>query len=168
MYIIVMKNIMPPDTSFVGEVYDLKGSTTGRSTPQENRKPGVPLKDLDFTYDIHIGEDIKNLVIERITRDSTFLEQHQIMDYSLLLGVHDKARDVQIPLENDQFLFQCTTTDKNKIVFIGIIDFLIQYNSFKKFEHTVKSFTQEKNFSVQPPPEYANRFINYMKTKILA
>ena len=34
-YVVVMLNIMPPDSSYLHELYDLKGSTTGRMTKME-------------------------------------------------------------------------------------------------------------------------------------
>jgi len=48
-YICVMKNLFSINTDrAIDEIFDLKGSKLDRQTAPENRKPGIPLKDLDF------------------------------------------------------------------------------------------------------------------------
>eukprot|EP01083_Nonionella_stella_P003891 11195_1 len=54
------------------------------------------LKDLDFTKDeqcIYIGLNRKNRWLEQLQKDTAFLTELNVMDYSLLLGMHYKLND---------------------------------------------------------------------------
>lgn len=65
----------------------MKGSTLGR---RANRGDGVH-KDLDFVDEgrkLRIGPEIKDRIMTQLARDTEFLVKMQIMDYSMLLGVH--------------------------------------------------------------------------------
>lgn len=78
---VVMGNAF--DTNIkITEVYDLKGSTIGRTNPGEGVK-----KDLDLKQSINLGEARKARLIEQLTLDVKFLEKNSIIDYSLLLGI---------------------------------------------------------------------------------
>jgi len=76
-------------------IYDLKGSTVGRSSgPDKVRKEGVVYKDLDLVDDqakFQLGTKRK-LFMEQLEKDASFLASLNIMDYSLLIGIHDEAR----------------------------------------------------------------------------
>ena len=76
-------------------IYDLKGSTVGRSSgPDKVRKEGVVYKDLDLVDDqvkFQLGTK-RRLFMEQLEKDASFLASLNIMDYSLLIGIHDKTR----------------------------------------------------------------------------
>merc|ERR1711974_107826 len=80
---IVLKNVfftlLPID-----EVYDLKGSEYGR-TNTEGR--GV-LKDLDFKRKLNLTPEMRTKFLAQINADSKFLEELQLIDCSLLVGIH--------------------------------------------------------------------------------
>jgi 1-phosphatidylinositol-4-phosphate 5-kinase len=71
----------------INTIYDLKGSLVGRSaTPEERASAGV-LKDNDLILDqnkLKLGSK-RELFLSQIEKDSTFLSQLNIMDYSLLV-----------------------------------------------------------------------------------
>lgn len=74
--------------------YDLKGSTYGRKADKAERKKKSPTwKDLDFMEHhpngISLEADTYNALIKTIQRDCRVLESFKIMDYSLLVGVHN-------------------------------------------------------------------------------
>ena len=77
----------------VHKKYDLKGSTVDRDASEKEKLKKEPtLKDNDFVKDgvkIIIGEEAKGKLMETINADVDFLAKHDIMDYSLLLGIHD-------------------------------------------------------------------------------
>ena len=64
-----------------------------REASQKEREKNHPtFKDNDFLNDgvkIHIGEEAKSKLMETLAADVEFLTKLHIMDYSLLLGVHD-------------------------------------------------------------------------------
>jgi len=74
--------------------YDLKGSWIGRNTPVEKRgDTTVALKDIDFQEAgevIRVGEEKKKAMLAQMASDADFLRQHGIIDYSLLVGIHDR------------------------------------------------------------------------------
>ncbi len=94
-YMVVMRNIFSNHLR-IHKKYDLKGSTVDREASQKEREKTHPtFKDNDFLNDgvkIHIGEDAKAKLLETLAADVEFLTRLHIMDYSLLLGVHDCDR----------------------------------------------------------------------------
>eukprot|EP00937_MAST-01D_sp_MAST-1D-sp2_P006173 g6173.t1 len=59
--------------------------------------------------------------------------------------------------------------ERECIVFVGIIDTLIPFKLFKKSEHVAKSLILGKGaqFSVVPPNEYMQRFVQFMSTQVI-
>eukprot|EP01130_Rhizamoeba_saxonica_P010926 TRINITY_DN4511_c0_g1_i2.p1 TRINITY_DN4511_c0_g1~~TRINITY_DN4511_c0_g1_i2.p1 ORF type:complete len:891 (-),score=118.16 TRINITY_DN4511_c0_g1_i2:111-2783(-) len=161
MFVTVMKNIMP-DSNFLDELYDLKGSTDGRKTAMKDRKPGVPLKDLDFGDQLIDLGTKKDEVLHIIERDSKFLEECNVMDYSLLLGI--KRNKHPIGPSNEHGLY--ISPNGMNSYYMGVIDFLVPFRTFKKFERTLKSwFKPSMTFSVQPPDLYQSRFVDFLSNK---
>ena len=93
--VVVMENIFhTPDQFKMHERYDLKGSRIGRrsvkKTSKVRREYKGTLKDLDLgDKKIHVGADSKAQLMGQLRRDVEFLVQCKIMDYSLLLGIHN-------------------------------------------------------------------------------
>lgn len=91
--LIAMNNLLP---SFVKLhlKYDLKGSTYKRKANKSERQKKSPTyKDLDFMEHhpngISLEADTYAALIKTIQRDCRVLESFKIMDYSLLVGVHN-------------------------------------------------------------------------------
>jgi len=95
-YMVVMRNIFSGFLK-VHRKYDLKGSTVDReASDKEKQKDSPCFKDNDFLNDgvkISIGPEAKEKLIETLTADVDFLTKNEIMDYSLLLGIHDTNRE---------------------------------------------------------------------------
>ena len=88
-----MNNLLP---SFVKmhQKYDLKGSTYKRKANKyERQKQSPTYKDLDFIEHhpdgIYLEMETYNALIKTMQRDCRVLESFKIMDYSLLVGVHN-------------------------------------------------------------------------------
>ncbi|EPS73008.1 hypothetical protein M569_01742, partial [Genlisea aurea] len=71
--------------------FDLKGSSLGRSAEKVDINENSILKDLDLKGCFHLEPSWRDALIQQIDIDSKFLESKNIMDYSLLLGVHYRA-----------------------------------------------------------------------------
>jgi 1-phosphatidylinositol-4-phosphate 5-kinase len=83
----------------------MKGSAVGREYPEEKAKAGAVLKDLNWVHRgrrIELGPTKKGLFEEQLKRDTSLLQQLGIMDYSLLIGLHDMARGNSEGLRDDQ------------------------------------------------------------------
>ncbi|MED6236150.1 Phosphatidylinositol 4-phosphate 5-kinase type-1 alpha, partial [Ataeniobius toweri] len=91
--IVVMNNLLPSAVRMHLK-FDLKGSTYKRRASPKEREKAVPtFKDLDFMQDMPEGlileGDKYNAVCKTIQRDCLLLQSFKIMDYSLLVGVHN-------------------------------------------------------------------------------
>ncbi|XP_010543450.1 PREDICTED: phosphatidylinositol 4-phosphate 5-kinase 9-like isoform X1 [Tarenaya hassleriana] len=71
--------------------FDLKGSSLGRSAYNVEIDENSILKDLDLNYSFYLEPSWREALLKQIEIDSKFLEAQNIMDYSLLLGVHHRA-----------------------------------------------------------------------------
>ncbi|TYJ40770.1 hypothetical protein E1A91_A04G163500v1 [Gossypium mustelinum] len=71
--------------------YDLKGSTHGRITDKDKIHENTTLKDLDLSYEFHMDKSLREFLFDQIADDCAFLKSQQIIDYSLLLGLHFRA-----------------------------------------------------------------------------
>uniref|UniRef100_M3ZXV7 Phosphatidylinositol-4-phosphate 5-kinase, type I, alpha, b n=2 Tax=Xiphophorus maculatus TaxID=8083 RepID=M3ZXV7_XIPMA len=91
--IVVMNNLLPRIIPMHLK-YDLKGSTYKRRASPKEREKAVPTyKDLDFIQDMPDGllleADNYNALCKTIQRDCLLLQSFKIMDYSLLMGIHN-------------------------------------------------------------------------------
>jgi len=87
--------------------FDLKGSWVGRLTKEAHlADASVALKDVDFQQaneSINVGPDVKEKLMKQIESDSAFLRDNNIIDYSLLLGIHDVGAVRSEDSEEDEF-----------------------------------------------------------------
>lgn len=95
--LIVMDNLLPSSIK-IHQKYDLKGSTYKRKAAKHERsKPSPTFKDLDFMEHhpegILLEAETYTALTKTIQRDCRVLASFKIMDYSLLVGIHnlDKA-----------------------------------------------------------------------------
>ncbi|KAI8827089.1 uncharacterized protein EV422DRAFT_491372 [Fimicolochytrium jonesii] len=96
LHFVVMLNVFPPNKD-IHEMYDLKGSRVGREFPEELAKddPRAVLKDINWLNrkrKLELGPTKAKIFIEQLEKDMKFLARHKIMDYSLLIGIHDMKR----------------------------------------------------------------------------
>ncbi|XP_021936365.1 phosphatidylinositol 4-phosphate 5-kinase type-1 alpha-like isoform X7 [Zootermopsis nevadensis] len=91
--LVAMNNLLPSSVK-LHQKYDLKGSTYKRKASKTERQKNSPTyKDLDFIdhhpEGIGLEGDTYSALIKTIQRDCRVLESFKIMDYSLLVGVHN-------------------------------------------------------------------------------
>jgi 1-phosphatidylinositol-4-phosphate 5-kinase len=96
IHFVVMNNLFPPHRD-IHETFDLKGSTIGREYKEEDlaKNPRATLKDLNWLrrkYHLEFDPNRKDAFIEQVHRDVKLLQKLKIMDYSLLVGIHDLNR----------------------------------------------------------------------------
>nr|XP_018913632.1 PREDICTED: phosphatidylinositol 4-phosphate 5-kinase type-1 alpha isoform X7 [Bemisia tabaci] len=101
--LVAMNNLLP---SYVAlhQKYDLKGSTYKRKASKAERQKKSPtFKDLDFMEHhpdgIFLEADTYTALNKTIQRDCRVLESFKIMDYSLLLGIHNLDQALREKLE---------------------------------------------------------------------
>ncbi|XP_065344165.1 phosphatidylinositol 4-phosphate 5-kinase type-1 gamma-like isoform X4 [Cloeon dipterum] len=108
--LVVMNNLLPSWVK-MHQKYDLKGSTYKRKASKSERlKKSPTYKDLDFMEHhpdgIYLEADTYSALIKTIQRDCRVLESFKIMDYSLLVGIHnlDQATREKIEQKNEEKL----------------------------------------------------------------
>ncbi|KAL3083383.1 hypothetical protein niasHS_011185 [Heterodera schachtii] len=91
-YMLVMRNIFGGKYA-IHKKYDLKGSTVQRQASEKEKSKELPtLKDNDFLeekYKLWLPTDAKAQLMTMLMSDTAFLTRLHLMDYSLLVGVHD-------------------------------------------------------------------------------
>ncbi|KAI9888355.1 MAG: Phosphatidylinositol-4-phosphate 5-kinase [Vezdaea aestivalis] len=96
IHFVVMNNLFPPHRD-IHQTFDLKGSTIGRNYKEEDlvNNPRATLKDLNWLrrdLTLEFGPTKKTLFVEQMERDVKLLQRLKIMDYSLLVGIHDLTK----------------------------------------------------------------------------
>ena len=106
---------------------------------------------------IKLGADKSCEFMAQLRRDCEFLYKHDILDYSLLVGISTSSFV-------SYSKHSLAGTDEVTTYFIGIIDMLTQFNSKKKVEYFFKFFVYKDEMSCVPPNLYAERFLNFMES----
>jgi 1-phosphatidylinositol-4-phosphate 5-kinase len=96
IHFVVMNNLFPPHRD-IHQTFDLKGSTIGRDLQESDleRNPRATMKDLNWVRrnrHLECGPTKREFFIEQLKRDVVLLQKLKIMDYSLLVGIHDAGR----------------------------------------------------------------------------
>ncbi|XP_060925000.1 phosphatidylinositol 5-phosphate 4-kinase type-2 gamma-like isoform X1 [Limanda limanda] len=94
-YLLVMRNVFS-HRLHVHRKYDLKGSLVSREASFKEKVKELPTyKDVDFRNNmqkVYVDEEEKEKIMDKLNRDTEFLVHMRMMDYSLLLGIHDVER----------------------------------------------------------------------------
>lgn len=93
IHFVVMNNLFPPHRD-IHTTFDLKGSTVGRDYKEDDleKNPRATLKDLNWLRrkrHLELGIQKKQLFMRQLQQDVRLLQKLGIMDYSLLIGIHD-------------------------------------------------------------------------------
>jgi len=173
-YFIMMNNFLQLDVS-IDEKYDLKGSTKDREASSGEKVKSSPvLLDLDFSAvqrKIHLG-DLKQPFLDQLALDSLLLSRYNVMDYSLLIGIHTKKEkkhpksdEIVMNSSLGKNVMQIAAHKVDEIYFIGIIDCLTPYNWKKVVAHTAKSTQWSSDeLSTVNAQFYSERFIKYVQS----
>lgn len=120
VHFIVMNNLFPPHRD-IHLKYDLKGSTWGRTTKVPNEATDLSqftLKDLNWLErddSIKFGPHKRNLFFQQLESDVKLLKKINVMDYSLLLGVHDVKRGTSSNLHKLS-VFDPKSSNKSELI----------------------------------------------------
>mmetsp|Transcript_13685 Transcript_13685/g.20647 ORF Transcript_13685/g.20647 Transcript_13685/m.20647 type:complete len:184 (+) Transcript_13685:38-589(+) len=161
----------PP--KFMHIIYDLKGSSVGRSASEKDYKQmpkecstSTVLKDNDLKESkrlFHVGKKAVKLLKKRLQLDVDFLVKLGVLDYSFLVGINiADIEDTEISAKDVGNVIE--SIDGREIYFMGIIDYLVPYSLQKRGEYLLKSKVQGLGsaMSVLPPEEYGKRFMEFI------
>jgi 1-phosphatidylinositol-4-phosphate 5-kinase len=118
VYFVVMNNLFPPHRD-IHLKYDLKGSTWGRITRIDTKTDlsQVTLKDLNWLErreQINLGPNKRKQFLDQLEKDVALLKRINVMDYSLLLGVHDVKRGNTFELKLS--VFDPKSSNKSELI----------------------------------------------------
>jgi len=193
LWIIIMGNILPEPYVSIDEKYDLKGRTPkpGKSISERQPISKDALKDNEISRTFAFVEEDRQFFQKQLKRDIKLLKNHNIMDYSLLVGIHHvteedvklhkknrkrlkKQKDLTFaPEERSAFEWQGLVGNnpglsRPEVFFIGIIDCLTVYVIKKVMANTFKSVKWSKEtLSTVPADYYAKRFLSFMTKRLL-
>ena len=144
--LLLMENLMydrSPD-----RIFDLKGSMRNRRIDSTGEQNEVLLDEnmVDFIYEkpLFSRDHDKRVYTRSIWNDTLFLSHQNVMDYSLLVGVEDKRKEIAI----------------------GLVDCIRTYTWDKKLENWIKDRGKHKP-TVLTPREYKRRFRQAMTRYVL-
>uniref|UniRef100_A0A3Q2PBJ6 Phosphatidylinositol-4-phosphate 5-kinase type 1 alpha n=1 Tax=Fundulus heteroclitus TaxID=8078 RepID=A0A3Q2PBJ6_FUNHE len=191
--IVVMNNLLPSAVRMHLK-FDLKGSTyKRRASPKEREKTVPTFKDLDFIQDmtdgLRLDVDKYNAVCKTLQRDCLLLQSFQIMDYSLLVGVHNidlacreqdreevagAAVDQERPQVQKSLYSTAIEAIQAETGGVEPVDrcnhasvYFLVFRFVKKLEHSWKALVHDGDtVSVHRPKFYAERFLRFMCTTV--
>jgi hypothetical protein len=114
VHFVIMESVFDTPQE-IHTIYDLKGSLVGRESTKEARAKGCVLKDMDLINDnrkFHLGSKKEDFMTQ-IEKDAQFLASLNIMDYSLLVGIHDRSKRESIPPVSNDATMPSTTPHSN-------------------------------------------------------
>lgn len=172
---VLMNNVFNT-TRPIRRIFDLKGSTVGRTAVKSpNASDAGPLvyKDNDVCGALlEIGGERRARILAQVFHDAEFLQEHEVVDYSLLIGLADvdygEPDASAVPAGASVGASECPTrvvrakvkdSGAPCVAYIGIIDVLQTYTPAKRLENFAKGLLVNRNeISVVPPDAYASRF----------
>ena len=183
--IIIQRNMndLPLETKLL--TFDFKGSTVDRQTIDKNdvdlglekiiiKYKNKVLKDIDLGIlglKFSISSEDCTKLNSIIDKDSIFLENLEITDYSLVVFIHKNRLKEKI---NNKGCSRIIESKDGKYLFnFTIVDFLGTFDVKKKGEKLAKSLVgyikklKDTNFSVLDPYNYGVRFRNFCKKIII-
>ena len=99
VYLILMGNCLKFENKYdITRVYDLKGSKVKRHVKTNNALSSTTLKDINFMQnkrymqEVNLNAEDARELLKVLRKDSEMLAAHEIMDYSVLLGIENKIR----------------------------------------------------------------------------
>jgi 1-phosphatidylinositol-4-phosphate 5-kinase len=171
IFFVVMGNLFNTPLE-VHRRFDLKGSWVGRSSGNApSLDTTIALRDNDFVERkevINVGSSAKQVICDQLRKDADFFASRNIIDYSLLLGIHDR-RIATEGVSVDSFEEETgqarsfPSTDGTCVYYLGVIDILCEYNTKKRLENVFKSIRYDsRGISAVPPKDYADRFYSFI------
>ena len=149
--------------------FDIKGSKTKRWVKVTSSElHSKVLKDMnllkmkDTSNLLNLSDEQARDIQAQMEKDSSFLRDHNIMDYSLLLVI-EKMQSMKMSTTRNTI---CSETHP-EAYHLGIIDFLQEWNLNKKMERAWKSLKGDPNqISAMEPIGYQQRFNIFLGKKV--
>ena len=169
--LILMENIIPLPPKQILHKFDLKGSSVGRKTKNIFSNKEKTLKDQDFVALSNqegegMGVKLNRVQMKNITDmlrdDIQMLTRAYVMDYSFFLGIVKNSDDLVLDPELDGKRY-FKSRDNKFVYFMGIIDYLTNYDGMKNLETILLNILYKKdNASAVDPVKYSRRMAEFL------
>lgn len=187
---VVMRNFLPTK---MWMTFDLKGNTMRRRVLSKRALfgDGEPVPDeygtlrdwecLDANMTVDVSLHDKARIASIVDEDTKFLASQNLLDYSLLLGIHRFPSDMPAAKRDAQIKQLLAaggylSIDQRKVYFFGIIDILEKYSCGWRMQNAVLTVAclcscrgrlGVDSISAMPPAEYADRFATFVREEVL-
>eukprot|EP00929_Paragymnodinium_shiwhaense_P042159 TRINITY_DN21868_c0_g1_i1.p1 TRINITY_DN21868_c0_g1~~TRINITY_DN21868_c0_g1_i1.p1 ORF type:complete len:925 (+),score=195.40 TRINITY_DN21868_c0_g1_i1:81-2855(+) len=166
MFFMVMHSVFDPE-HLPDVTFDLKGSLQSREK-KEGESVGKDKDWLNKTMRLAIPRDLRRELCALHEQDCKLLMSRRLMDYSLLVGVHNLPPDAQGGQGWRSGGGSIYSSDGKAIYFIGLIDFSIKYSLKKQGENLVKvACGHGETASCVSPEAYALRQVRFLRTSVV-
>ncbi|CAK7357034.1 unnamed protein product [Dovyalis caffra] len=143
---VVMGNMFCTELRIHGR-YDLKGSTVGRRTDKDKVGENTTLKDLDLACEFRMDKLLRESLFKQLSLDCKFLESQQIIDYSLLLGLHFRAPEqLRAILDPPATMLNDAGLPADVSMKSPLLDVFVNYDSFNCYGFTIMYWKTWKRF----------------------
>ena len=161
----------------VHQRYDLKGSWIDRHAGMKAAHGGT-YKDMDMHQPLRLPEGHADRILDELKADTALLRDANLMDYSLLLGVHNEAvPTASLPMQRAEATAAAAGGhggDEGQIArevdvpryYMGLIDVLQAWDLNKRLERLAKIFFKGRfarhvrdGMSALEPTAYRERFL---------
>ena len=100
---------------------------------------------------------------QALRRDTDFLASRELLDYSILVGVHNRSRDSNSHPSLEQTPGLIALASPSAITYVCLIDVLTTYGPKKTMETFFLGRLLGRDISCQPPRRYARRFMRFIE-----
>eukprot|EP00658_Telonema_sp_P-2_P047494 TRINITY_DN3612_c0_g1_i1.p1 TRINITY_DN3612_c0_g1~~TRINITY_DN3612_c0_g1_i1.p1 ORF type:complete len:399 (+),score=97.67 TRINITY_DN3612_c0_g1_i1:250-1446(+) len=126
-------------------------------------------KNQAFDLSLHVTKEMKIKIDSMIRHDADFCANNNLMDHSLIIGtlshplsMLDKGRDVRtlfpesVAVPDQPYIYK--HNGRVWALYLGVIDFLQDWNCSKKVAHCIKLCCAPKPMSTVEPSTYSDQF----------
>jgi len=168
MYFTVMSSVFDPAYP-IHETYDVKGSTFKRKR-KEGEKIGKDEDWVNLNRRLDIPDDVRSELCAAHEQDAALLERCGVMDYSLLIGIHnlDSGKPAGTAGWIGDLSLGIVAVGTPVVYFVGMIDFLIWYGLKKEGEHLLRAIQGHgEDASCVDPLTYARRQVRFVRDSVV-
>jgi len=127
------------------------------------------MKDLDWMHTeskVALGDADRDRFLAALERDVRCLQTWNLMDYSLLVGIHNRDPHNELKYEVMPVVI---IEDTSRLAYVGLVDILTEYGARKRAEtFFTGQLTCGKDVSCQHPKKYGDRFLRFVLDSVLA
>lgn len=169
--LLVMTNLLAA-SFLIHSRFDLKGSTYGRKASEKETKKKWPVfKDLDWIADgrtfMFPTKKEMETKLDQLEKDTQFLRNCNLIDYSLLIGVHKIDETNHEKYRFPEAMDVNHVKGSDDIYYFGLIDVLTPYETKKLLETVFIGYLScRRGISCMPPKIYQNRFMSFCEREV--